>query len=163
MVCDLEREGGLGLLPWVRSHLTPWAAAAGGMDGNLKIWDLANYTCRHVCQHEGGIVRLKWHDWLPLVYTACTDGVVRLWDARSGQCLYQLTGHQVSLVCMSRWPARWRVDSSSDLLIACPYGHSGHGARPGGVLSACSGGRRCRADRRRRRQGEGFLGLSGVV
>jgi WD40 repeat protein len=65
------------------------------MDGNLKIWDLGNYSCRHICQHDGGIVRLRWHDWLPLVYTACTDGVVRLWDARSGHCLYELTGHQV--------------------------------------------------------------------
>lgn len=74
--------------------MTLWYLS-GGMDGNLKIWDLGNYSCRHICQHDGGIVRLEWHDWLPLVYTACTDGVVRLWDARSGQCLSELSGHQV--------------------------------------------------------------------
>lgn len=26
----------------------------GGMDGTLKIWDLATYSCRHVCAHEVG-------------------------------------------------------------------------------------------------------------
>lgn len=66
------------------------------MDGTLKIWDLSNYNCRHICPHDGGgVVKLIWHDTAPLVYTACTDGVVRLWDARSGEMLQALTGHEV--------------------------------------------------------------------
>ena len=67
------------------------------MDGTLKIWDLGNYNCRHICVHDGGVVKLAWHDTAPLVYTACTDGIIRVWDARSGEMLQALTGHEVSL------------------------------------------------------------------
>jgi angio-associated migratory cell protein len=79
--------------------------SAGGMDGTLKIWDLSNYSCRHVCQHDGGVVKLQWHDTLPLVYTACTDGVVRLWEARSGAVIYSLTGHEVRRPGIGEAPA----------------------------------------------------------
>jgi WD40 repeat protein len=46
---------------------------------------------------QGGVSKLAWHDSAPLVYTASTDGVIRLWDARSGELLYSLTGHEVGL------------------------------------------------------------------
>ena len=71
------------------------------MDGTLKIWDLGNFNCRHVCAHgdpatgeAAGVVKLRWHRHLPLIYTAATDGAVRLWDARSGALLQTLTGHE---------------------------------------------------------------------
>ena len=46
--------------------------------------------------HEGApvVTKLRWHATLPLVYTAATDGVIRLWDARSGALLQALTGHE---------------------------------------------------------------------
>jgi ribosome assembly protein SQT1 len=73
--------------------------ATGGVDGVLKIWDLANDgQCRHVCRpgmdegNSGGITRLQWHPSVALVFTCYTDGSVRLWDARNGQLLQTLTG-----------------------------------------------------------------------
>ena len=70
--------------------------ATGGVDGVLKVWDLANDgQCRHVCRPEGitgGITRLQWHPSLALVFSSYTDGAVRLWDARNGQLLKTLTG-----------------------------------------------------------------------
>lgn len=71
--------------------------ATGGVDGVLKIWDLANGAqCRQTCRPEArneGITRLHWHPSLPLCFTAGTAGVIRLWDARNGTLLSTLTGH----------------------------------------------------------------------
>lgn len=71
--------------------------ATGGVDGILKIWDLANGAqCRQTCRapdSNDGITRLRWHPSLPLCFTASTAGVVRLWDARNGSLLSSLTGH----------------------------------------------------------------------
>ena len=73
--------------------------ATGGMDGVLRIWDLANQgQCRHACRLESqqsgdGITKLAWHPTLPLVITSTCRGQVHLWDARNGQRLQTLTGH----------------------------------------------------------------------
>lgn len=71
--------------------------ATGGVDGALKIWDLANGAqCRQTCRPsdaDEGITRLRWHPQLPLCFTASTSGVIRLWDARNGTLLSSLTGH----------------------------------------------------------------------
>lgn len=71
--------------------------ATGGVDGVLKIWDLANGAqCRQTCRlsdTSDGITRLRWHTSLPLCFTASTSGVIRLWDARNGSLLSSLTGH----------------------------------------------------------------------
>ena len=47
---------------------------------------------------QAGIVKLKWDYISPLVYTACLDGVIRLWDARNGQCVTQWAGHQDAIL-----------------------------------------------------------------
>jgi len=92
--------------------------ATGGMDGVLKIWDLANQgQCRHSCRVQqqsrtaeqqpteqtsstntntirgDGITQLKWHPTIPLVVTSTCRGQVHLWDARNGQLLKTMTGH----------------------------------------------------------------------
>lgn len=38
-------------------------------------------------------MRLKWDAATPLIYTGCLDGVVRLWDSRSGNCEREWYGH----------------------------------------------------------------------
>jgi ribosome assembly protein SQT1 len=81
--------------------VNPNWCATGGVDGVLKIWDLANDgTCRQVCRradaaasNAGGITRLKWHPTLPLLFASYSDGAVRLWDARNGTMLQTITGH----------------------------------------------------------------------
>mmetsp|Transcript_13870 Transcript_13870/g.21137 ORF Transcript_13870/g.21137 Transcript_13870/m.21137 type:complete len:453 (+) Transcript_13870:40-1398(+) len=73
--------------------------ATGGVDGILKIWDLNNNGCRHICKHESdagqmaGVTRLRWHPCRPIVFTSASDGMIRIWDARSGKLIKALTGH----------------------------------------------------------------------
>jgi WD40 repeat protein len=83
----------VGLSPSIERR---WGAS-GGMDKTMKVWDVVSGTCRCVCQHDGGVVALQWHSNLPIVVTACLDWVVRLWDARSGSLLKNLTGHRNSI------------------------------------------------------------------
>lgn len=78
--------------------LQPTWCASGGVDGRLKIWDLAKGgQCRHTCYPDGegndSITRLCWHDKLPVVFTATISGKIRLWDARNASLLHTLTGH----------------------------------------------------------------------
>mmetsp|Transcript_25828 Transcript_25828/g.24661 ORF Transcript_25828/g.24661 Transcript_25828/m.24661 type:complete len:508 (-) Transcript_25828:243-1766(-) len=68
--------------------------ASGGLDKTLKVWDIVTGTCRAICPHGDSVVALKWHSSLPIVSTAALDHIVRVWDARSGILLLQLTGHR---------------------------------------------------------------------
>jgi len=78
--------------------------ASGGMDRSLKIWGIVTGALRHSCRHGGGVVALKWHVEVPLVATAALDKLIRLWDARSGVCVKEFTGHTnlVTQFSMSR-------------------------------------------------------------
>ncbi|KAJ8320409.1 hypothetical protein KUTeg_001996, partial [Tegillarca granosa] len=73
-------------------------AATGTLLGSLCIWDVPTQTVRNVCHHETGIVKLKWDNTSPLVYTACLDGIVRLWDARNSELISSWSGHLDSIL-----------------------------------------------------------------
>lgn len=80
------------------SYIQSSLAATGTLTGKLSIWDVPTQTNRNTCQHTGGVVKLKWDTTSPLVYTACLDGVVRMWDARNGKCCSEWSGHQDALL-----------------------------------------------------------------
>lgn len=84
------------------SPLHPNWCATAGVDGKLKIWDLdKGGMCRQTClpaigDEEKGpdtITRLFWHKTLPVVFTSSISGMIRLWDARNGRLLNELSGH----------------------------------------------------------------------
>ena len=68
-------------------------AASGGSSKELHVWDIVSGNCRASCVHGGSVVALKWHSSLPLITTAALDNLVRVWDARSGSCVLELSGH----------------------------------------------------------------------
>ncbi|XP_046555991.1 LOW QUALITY PROTEIN: angio-associated migratory cell protein-like [Haliotis rubra] len=73
-------------------------AATGTLGGVMSIWDISTHVVRHQCVHGDGIVKLKWDETSPLVYTASLDGVVSMWDARSGKEETRWTGHSAAIL-----------------------------------------------------------------
>ncbi|CAH1788775.1 unnamed protein product [Owenia fusiformis] len=69
-------------------------AATGTLKGTLSIWDINTHQCRLQCKHENGIVRLRWDESTPFIYTCTLDGIVHMWDGRNGQRMAQWYGHQ---------------------------------------------------------------------
>jgi WD40 repeat protein len=90
--------------------------ASGGMDKNLKVWDTMTGTVRCTCPHGGSVVALVWHSSLPIVCTAALDNVVRLWDARNGALLQELTGHNDLVINIDMVPitAENRIEGCGD-------------------------------------------------
>ncbi|KAG5261915.1 hypothetical protein AALO_G00290020 [Alosa alosa] len=72
--------------------------AVAYLDGTLAIYDLSTQALRHRCQHEAGIVHLQWEESSSLVATCSLDGVVRLWDARSGSMVSEYRGHGAEIL-----------------------------------------------------------------
>ncbi len=76
-------------------------AAVGSLNGSLGVWDVPTQKIRHQCQHEAGIVRLRWDPTgSPTIFTAALDGRVQLWDARSGEAEASWTGHRGEILDM---------------------------------------------------------------
>jgi len=90
-----ESQTSVEAVGFAPAQINPNWVATGGLDGNLKIWDLTNNSCRQTCHHgeQSGITQLRWHPYKPQIYTSAADGSIRLWDARSGQLLKTLSGH----------------------------------------------------------------------
>lgn len=123
----LELPMSVEAVGFASAAVNPHWCATGGVDGTLKIFDLANNgQCRQVCRLPspplsgdtmeeggaggGGITRLQWHPTLPLVVTASTTGIVAIWDARNGRLLQTLTGH---------------TDTINDMTVQCSSSSNG--------------------------------------
>ncbi|OHS99364.1 WD repeat protein [Tritrichomonas foetus] len=67
--------------------------AVASMGGAVTIWSPNDLKNRHALQHPGGVTSLAWHPKRPYVISACVDGAVRVWDARSGELMSEMHGH----------------------------------------------------------------------
>ncbi|KAF0706636.1 hypothetical protein AaE_014019, partial [Aphanomyces astaci] len=105
-VSSVECAGFCNTLNW---------AATGDLGGELRIWDLATYQCRHICRHDAGVIKLLWHPTEPFVFTVTTDGVIHVWDARTGQLQKRFTGHS-EMILGAEFVVRQGV--TSDLVTA---------------------------------------------
>ena len=90
-------------------------AASGGQDGVALVWDLHTASIRSTCGHGGEaptVSRLRWLAGSTTMVTATTDGHVRLWDARTGQCsrTWQVHGDAV----LDLW-----VDPGGRSIVTC--------------------------------------------
>ncbi|XP_071792333.1 angio-associated migratory cell protein-like [Asterias amurensis] len=77
-------------------------AAVGSLNGSLGLWDVPTQKIRHQCQHEAGVVRVRWDPaGSPTIFTAALDGRVLLWDARSGEAEASWSGHKGEILDMT--------------------------------------------------------------
>ena len=75
--------------------------ASAAMDGKLCVWDLANFSLRHTCTHQAGVVECAWLKDSPMLLSCAISREICLWDGRSGECLQTLTGHTEAVLCMA--------------------------------------------------------------
>ncbi|KAL1343513.1 hypothetical protein HN51_029887 [Arachis hypogaea] len=88
-------------------------AAIGGLDKKLVIWDVEHSLSRSTCNHEGGVTCLAWLDASNLA-TGCSDGNVRLWDSRSGECTTTFRGHSNAIYALC-------VSADNKYLVSASY------------------------------------------
>lgn len=75
------------------SHCLP-LFATGTVNGAIEVWDIASQIRRNVINQDSGISKLLWgHDNSNLLFTAGLDGLVRIWDGRSGELNQVKSGH----------------------------------------------------------------------
>jgi len=75
----------------------PWLAT-GSVDHAVHVWDINTSQSRLSLPHDEVITKLLWHPTEPLLYSASMDKLVRLFDARSGECVAKFSGHQDSVL-----------------------------------------------------------------
>eukprot|EP00794_Sanderia_malayensis_P017476 gene17476-19223_t len=90
---------------------------SGSLSGVLAVWDISAQRLRHKCKHpnEAGITALSvdLHQQCH-VFTAALDGIVRLWDFRSGQCIKQWHGHMDTVLDLKISKTDQMIITSSD-------------------------------------------------
>ncbi|XP_065884318.1 angio-associated migratory cell protein-like isoform X2 [Dysidea avara] len=84
------------------AHSSPLTCVAAHPDNNLVLTTSEDGTAQLVSinSKKDGVVKIRWCNSSPLLYTACLDGVVRLWDGRNGSVVTQWEGHNGQLLDM---------------------------------------------------------------
>lgn len=80
------------------------AGTAGTSDetGDIRLWDVATGTQRHVLEgHEAFVISVAFNADGRVVASASVDGTVRLWDVETGKALAKLDVPGVSIVAFS--------------------------------------------------------------
>ncbi|XP_053273343.1 angio-associated migratory cell protein [Pleuronectes platessa] len=86
---SVESVGFCNILPLI---------AVAYLDGTLAIYDISSQVLRYRCQHQAGIVHLRWEESSSVVSTCSLDGALRLWDARSGNMVSEYHGHSAEIL-----------------------------------------------------------------
>ncbi len=90
---------------------------SGSLSGVLAIWDISAQRLRHQCKHPmgSGITALAIHpDNQSHAFTAALDGIIRLWDIRSGECLKEWHGHTDTILDLKISRNGGKIITSSD-------------------------------------------------
>ncbi|KAF1965039.1 WD40 repeat-like protein [Bimuria novae-zelandiae CBS 107.79] len=77
--------------------------ATGSADKTVKVWSLADYSCVLTLEgHSNSVLKLAWLPYRPVdardkrgsqVASAAGDGLVKIWDASSGEAMSTLDNH----------------------------------------------------------------------
>lgn len=72
--------------------------ATGTLNGEIFIWDISKQVLRHKVEQDSGISKVMWKGATSLLFSGGLDGILRCFDARSGQCLQLFTGHSQDIL-----------------------------------------------------------------
>jgi WD40 repeat protein len=78
------------------NHL-PYTASAG-VDGNVHVWNMTSNTKRYTVSHEEAVTKLMWSPDGNKLVTSSLDGLIKVWDSRTGDLLKTFHGHMNSVL-----------------------------------------------------------------
>ncbi|XP_076671458.1 angio-associated migratory cell protein [Andrena cerasifolii] len=73
-------------------------AATGTVNGEIFIWDISKKVLRQKIEQESGVSKLVWKGNTSLLFSAGLDGILRCFDAKTGQCTQTFTGHTADIL-----------------------------------------------------------------
>ncbi|XP_019862778.1 PREDICTED: angio-associated migratory cell protein-like isoform X1 [Amphimedon queenslandica] len=92
----------------------------GYVTGSLAVWDIPTQKLRHVCKPEKNegqdatLVRMCVSERGPFVYSCHFDGVIRLWNVLTAQCMREWHGHTAGILDIKLTKDESMILSSSD-------------------------------------------------
>jgi len=89
--------------------------AMGSSDRSLYVWNLATKNIVKRIPHPNGISAILFDTTGTKIITACTDGICRVWNSRSGQCVNVFHGSQGAIFDMAiSNDNKWFIAASED-------------------------------------------------
>lgn len=70
------------------SFITATTALAGGLDGQLKMFDFNTHSDRVIGYHQDAIKCVEWNSEVNLAVSGSWDKLVKLWDPRARDCVH---------------------------------------------------------------------------
>jgi WD40 repeat protein len=86
--------------------------ASASVDSSVKIWDGVTMRVRHSLVHQGTVTKVRFLKNSTMLVTSSADKTLRLWEARTGECLKVFKGHQETVLDFDLSGAR--IVSGSD-------------------------------------------------
>lgn len=86
--------------------------ASASLDHTIRVFDLSSHLLQCVCTFDAGVVGVRFHVALPVMYGWSLDGTVRVWDPRSGAALKMLHGHSSHVLDCA-------ISRSGDVVVSC--------------------------------------------
>ncbi|KAL0274194.1 UNVERIFIED_CONTAM: hypothetical protein PYX00_006675 [Menopon gallinae] len=89
-------------------------AASGSLDGNLIIWDIAKQVLRHRTTFSSSVNHLVWHPNQPVLFTSHSDGLIHMYDSKSGNVLREFMGHSKCIYSLALSPDGTTIMTTSE-------------------------------------------------
>lgn len=106
-----DQRGVLRRIAWSRTGLL----AAGGFDGNIRIWNLSTgQWLRSLQGHHGSVYSVAWDPQSGSLASGSADGSTRIWDVTSGICEHVFELHAGSVFGLAWSPASGMIAGGTD-------------------------------------------------
>lgn len=85
----------------------------GSLSGTVCFWDIGRQQLRHKATLNSAITILRWGQ-NALIYVSCVDGVIYIFNGRSGLPVGEITGHQAAIMDFQVTKDSKNIVSASD-------------------------------------------------
>lgn len=89
------------------SPLVKDTIASGSDDATVRVWKMGEKGHMTLSGHTSNVRALTWNTEVPwMLLSGAWDGSIRVWDTRSGTCVYEKREHCADVYSLSSHPMR---------------------------------------------------------